>query len=216
MKSSNANKPISSKTFASKTFDGSIAYRELDRETFEFSATQADAWVRRLLERSAPPEGILGESAESWAGKAQLSVSGNVEKTGSQYLLRAHVKGALQNPCSRCGDVFESLRETQCQVVITRVKRGSPNLDDDSGDADFLFLQGEELSLVDLLSEQLIAIEPVADCPTRQDDGSCSLCHKNPVYGSDAEPLASHMTPDRSTGQELGNKAFSALFKLKE
>jgi uncharacterized metal-binding protein YceD (DUF177 family) len=162
-------------------FKGKTSFREIDRNRVEYSGTEVDAWVQNLLVESAPQViAALGMTAEQWSKKARLQLSVSAEKMGQDYVVRGNLKGQVAAPCSRCGDEFPAARDpgSDFNVIVQRVGRGQVEGDEDldSGDPDFLVTDSDELDFIRILREQLIILEPMAECPAFDSTGKCSLC----------------------------------------
>ena len=190
-------------------FLGKVGLRELEKKPFETAANQTDKWVQNVLERSAPDAGLTGLDPKSWAAGAELRTRVRVEKIGTEYLATGELKGRVKSPCSRCGDLFGAERKTDFRVVLARMAKGEKARDEDSGDADYIYFEGDDINLVEILSEQMIVLEPVAECPAQKEGGDCILCGLNPQY-----VLPEDSKSNKSAGQELENSAFSAFSKL--
>jgi uncharacterized metal-binding protein YceD (DUF177 family) len=193
-------------------FTGRIHIRELEKKPIELEADQSEAWVRRLLERAAPDSELTSLQPAEWAAQSKFQSQLRVEKVASDYLVTGHMSGQVPAPCSRCGDDFLSGREADFRVVMHRLGPGSRASNEDSGDPDYVFFEGDEIDLGEILAEQLIVNEPVAECPARGANGDCVLCGKNPQF--EASNMG-NSTSDKIAGQGFENSAFSALSKLR-
>lgn len=164
-------------------FTGKVHVREIDRKPLELKAESAETWVKGVLERAAPAADLTQLEATQWAEKSQYQGEVRVEKVGSDYMVQGAFKATVPAPCSRCGDLFTVDRAGKYQVFL------SPTLGEKepSDDPDYIPLESEEIDLRDILSEQIIVQEAVAECPAKLADGSCSLCHKNPSFESGQE-----------------------------
>lgn len=196
-------------------FKGKVNIRELEKKTVEIKATASDAWVQKMLTASAPDSGVTGMSAVEWANNiSEFNAELRVEKLGEDYLLSGHFKGQVPTGCSRCGDPIFALRQATFRVALVRTEKVKSLSQDelDSGDPDFVYFQGDEIDLNQLLREQLVVIEPVAECPPKDEvTGTCKLCGKNPVFSTSE---GSFEKAAKLTGQGFENSAFSALSNL--
>jgi uncharacterized metal-binding protein YceD (DUF177 family) len=94
-------------------------------------------------------------------------------------------------------------REATIQTVFHQSSTDAEDREgSDLGDADYVSITGPDLDLREPFREQLVFLEPVAECPARQTDGSCTLCLKNPQYGP------------QSSGQTEASGANSPFSKL--
>ena len=163
-------------------FDGKISTREIERKAYESTADQSDLWVKALLQRAAPLEQIVGLSAELWAAKSLLNVSVRAEKVGGDYFVSGSCVGQVPAGCSRCGDPFMVERKAEFKVFLVP---GTSRENDVSDDPDYVFFYNDDIDLIDVLSEQIIVLESVAEHPPQKPDGSCTLCHLNPQFGTE-------------------------------
>ncbi len=183
-------------------FQGIVHLQDLDRKVLEFDASHKNGWVQDFIRDSAP-EHLPDLSLQEWVQGVVLRVQGRLEKVGSDYLLRAELEGRVPSPCSRCGDAFMADRRVSVQTVFHREDRGgSDSSGSDLGDADYVPVLGPSLDLGEVFREQLVFLEPVAECPPRNRDGSCELCHKNPQFGA------------QISGQARAHQANSPFSKL--
>jgi uncharacterized metal-binding protein YceD (DUF177 family) len=184
-------------------FKGRVHIREVETRRFEIDGQPGEDWVLAVLRRAAPPPELMnGMSVETWVQESSLEVQVRIDRAASDYIVSGRLKGHVPNLCARCGDPLHFDRASEFHVVVHRLAREETEVDGDSGDADYVFLDGDEIDLIEILGEQLIILEPVAEAPARCEDGSCSLCGKNPQFA------------DQSAGQAVENKADSPFAKL--
>ncbi len=176
-----------------------ISTRDLDRDPVEVAGDQGEDWVQESLARAAPPEGVTGLSAEQWAAQSHMKTAMRLEKIGTDYLVQGTFQAKVPTACSRCADRYDVAREGEFRLIFHPLARGE-QADDDTGDPDYIFLESDEIDVCDVLKEQVVLHEPVAECPERAADGSCTLCKKNPQF---------------EAGQSEGTKADSPFSKLK-
>lgn len=180
-------------------FKGRLSAKEIDKKPQDFKGSEADAWVQELLEQSAPEAALIGLQPKEWAEKSRLNTEVHLEKVGTDYMVRGQLSANVPTACSRCGDVYSVDREANFQVFLVPTDPRAPE-PEPSDDPDYIFMKSDTVDLCALVSEQLVVQEPVAECPQRKSDGSCTLCGKNPQY----------------TGrQELADAATSPFAKLK-
>ena len=203
-------------------FKGKIHIRELEKKQVDLSAQASDAWIQKMLTSAAPDPHITGLEPADWANKiSDFSVNLQVQKIAGEYLVTGDLKGKVPTGCSRCGDPFFASREASFKVVLVRSEKSRSMSDDelDSGDPDFVYFFGDEIDLIVLLREQLIVLEPVAECPPKDEKtSSCLLCGKNPSgefsFGSKSQAQNGGEKAEIFAGQGFENSAFSALSKL--
>lgn len=162
-------------------FRGRIALKEIDKKTQEIQVSNAEPWVQEMLAQSAPPQELTDLEAKAWAEKTRLTAQVRLEKVGSEYMVQGNLKASVPAPCSRCGDLFTAERDAEFQLFLVPTDARAKEAEY-SDDPDYVFFKGHELNLGDVLSEQLVVQEPVAECPAQKSDGTCTLCHKNPQY----------------------------------
>ncbi len=164
-------------------FCGKVPLRGIEKKPLEIEVTKAEKWVEDLLKEAAPSKDLTGLSPEEWAAKAKYTAQARIESVGSDYMVSGNFQAQVPAPCSRCGDLFEVERKGDFRVFL--------KLNDDpetfSDDPDYVFFNSNEINLVDLLAEQVIVQEPVAECPNQKPDGSCNLCGKNPQYSGQGQ-----------------------------
>lgn len=183
-------------------FHGKFHFREIERATdgVDVTFTEADSWALEALERAAPKPELTGLEPAAWAKKSKFSGSLRIEPAGIQVVIRGAFEAQVPAPCSRCSDLFDVRRQADLNIVLHALRRGE-DPQDDGGDADYIVVDADEFDLRDILSEQLIVLEPVAECPARAADGSCTLCKKNPQF-------------ENVAGQAHESKADSPFSKL--
>jgi len=199
-------------------FDGRIHVREIEKKAVEVVADQSEEWVLKMLALAAPKEELIGMTAAEWAQKVRFKTSLRVEKMGDDYVLSGDLEAEVLSPCSRCADPFMVPRNSIFNLLLHPVgsRKREKLPEEDSGDADYVFFSSDYVNLLDLLSEQLIVLEPVAECPAKKPDGSCTLCGLNPHFTLAPESSLlgvpdESQNPDNSAGQGVENKAFSAF-----
>jgi len=179
---------------------GRISIRELQSKPVDLKATQKDPWVGELLQRAAPPENVIGVSRAHWVAQSELRTEVRIEKVASDYMVTGSLSGRVLSTCSRCADPFPIVRSTDFRLFL--VPKNSGTEEEASDDPDYVFFEGESISLPEILAEQLIVLEGVAECPRRKGDGSCSFCGKNPKFqqaesGQGTKTLAASLTSDQ-------------------
>jgi uncharacterized metal-binding protein YceD (DUF177 family) len=181
-------------------FDGKISIREVERSPFKIESDESDAWVVKLLERSAPKAELTGMSAATFAGKSKLRVSVQVEQMGGDYQITGNMSGQVPAGCARCAEPFMADRETTFRVFLVT---SDALQDEPSDDPDYIPFRGDQINLIEHLAEQLIVLERVAEAPELKANGSCVLCHRN------SDELVKF-----SSGQSLQNIANSPFSQL--
>jgi uncharacterized metal-binding protein YceD (DUF177 family) len=195
-------------------FNGKINIRELEYKDAHIEASKGMKWVEALLVRSAPPDGLTGYTPEEWAAHVEsFQAEMNVSKMGGDYLVQGSLSAKVPAPCARCGSLFQSPRKSDFKVAIHRLAKGSPKLEDDTGDPDYIFLEGDQIDLSELLAEQLIVLEPVREIPEKTDkSATCPPECETTDFSTSFDKKASETF--EKTGQRIENSAFSALSEL--
>jgi uncharacterized metal-binding protein YceD (DUF177 family) len=188
-------------------FSGQVSLRELDKKPVDLKGSEVDEWVQETLKQAAPgAELICGLDPLQWSQNSQVRFDLRLEKVGGDYAVSGSIQGRVASACSRCGDLFKPTREGSFRLILHRLLRDMDPDQEDSGDPDYLYFQGEEIDLIPLLAEQLIILEPVAESPPFDETGKCQSCGVIPKFIDPA---------DQDAGQKIENSAFSALSKLK-
>lgn len=175
-------------------FKGRLQAKEIDKKPQDFKGNEADAWVQEVLELSAPEAGLIGLQPKEWAEKSRLSTELRLEKVGDDYMLRGQLAATVLTACSRCGDTYPVDRKADFQVFLVPTDPRAPE-PEPSDDPDYIFMKSDTVDLCSLVSEQLVVQEPVAECPQRKSDGSCTLCGKNPQYTGRQAPADAASSP---------------------
>ena len=179
-----------------KKREGRVYLQELERFPFDLSfGTQKEpgfenpSWLRQILVAAAPKEDYCGLSPEVWAEQGHISGQVHIEKVGTEFMLEgSFVATDLRSPCSRCSDLFNVDRKSEFRLFFERAgKRHLKLSEDEGGDPDYQILDSDYIDLVSVFAEQLMIQEPLAECPLRKDDGSCTVCGKNPQFAGHCE-----------------------------
>ncbi|MBS1983646.1 MAG: DUF177 domain-containing protein [Bdellovibrionales bacterium] len=189
------------------SFKGRVSTREIEQNPVDIEADQSDAWMQETLAEAAPSSDLTDLAPEEWAKKCNISAQLRLEMAGPDYVVKGHFDASVPSPCSRCGDLFQAQRQADFNVVMHRImKDEDAEIEDDSGDADYVFLKKDEVDLRQIVSEQLIVLEPVAECPARKADGSCALCGKNPQFAGQVQEIRADSPFAKLGALKLGDK----------
>jgi uncharacterized metal-binding protein YceD (DUF177 family) len=107
-------------------------------------------------------------------GPAGLALDGRFDKTGEDYLLRAHLRGELESVCARC---LEPARvRIDVPVAVTFV---SADADDEDDDPDVVAFQGGEIDLGEEIRNELLLAVPINPLCRESCRGLCEVCGEN-------------------------------------
>ncbi len=180
-------------------FKGRVHTKEIEKKPVEIKGDEKEPWVQELLEKSAPSAALTGLEPKNWAEKSHLKTDLRLEKVGTDYMVTGTFEATVPTTCSRCGDLYTAERGGDFRVFLVPTDPRAKS-QDYSDDPDYVMLNADEVNVSDLVSEQLVVQEPVAECPNRRDYGTCQLCGKNPSF---------------VPGQAAQNEATSPFAKLK-
>lgn len=134
-----------------------------------------------------------------------ITLRGRLLKSGSDYLLRAEVHGAVETPCARC---LEPARvEVDAPLALTfvpadRDSDGEVGLDDDP---DVVVFGGSEIDVSDEVRDEILLAIPVGPLCSPTCRGLCPACGGN-----------RNLVPcDCAERQRQGESKLAALGRLK-
>jgi uncharacterized metal-binding protein YceD (DUF177 family) len=162
---------------------GLVHLQQLRREAIEhrFSSKAPEAWLTSALVNAAPA--AIELSPEEWAAKVEIEGMMKLERLDPEYMLEGNFEARVPTTCSRCGDVYQTERQADFRLFYKPKEKTQYNQKDDfSDDPDYTFLESEYIKLGEVLCEQIVVQEPLAECPDRLEDGTCKLCAKNPHF----------------------------------
>jgi|GEM_PF-1568294 len=185
-------------------FKGRVSIKEVEKDPVQVDGDEKDLWVQELLGRAAPqPPSLAGVGTpEEWAAKSRLKVDAELTMVGNDYGVRGHMEGSVPALCSRCAEPFMAPRMSDFQLYLHKNTGAEDHPDGPAEDPDYIFFSGEQIDLIDLLSEQLIVLEPIAEWPAKDAPGAACDCWNKPELG------------DQSSGQSPEKKAVSPFSKL--
>jgi uncharacterized metal-binding protein YceD (DUF177 family) len=186
-------------------FKGRVAIQEVDQNPVEIRGDQKDGWVQTWLARAAPQGEMLnGLTPEAWAEKSTMKVDVRLDKVGNDYGVKGSFRGLVPSICSRCGDPFLAARSSEFSLYLHRNTGEEDHPDGPAEDPDYIFFSGDQIDLIDLLSEQLIVLEPIAEGPTAESPKPHCKCWEEPEFQI------------QSPGQAPEKKAVSPFAKLQD
>jgi uncharacterized metal-binding protein YceD (DUF177 family) len=136
-----------------------------------------------------PLEPLNARMDEGRANDIFFTRAPEVDLTVSRTVTGAQVKGVirakLKQPCSRCMDIVERDIEVAVDYLLepkganngSAISTNNPLPDDDIG---ITYYEGDHADLEDLIQESLILPLSPYWHPKSLEDGTCSLCGKNP------------------------------------
>ena len=176
---------------------GKIILSTLGTDAQRYTLDQSEPWVREVLVQSAPPKEVVGLNPEQWADASKLAIDIELAKLpgGEDYSFRGTVKADVPTICATCADVMNVAREGEFQLYIKLVDRFRGGESEDSGDADLIFVDHPEVDLRDMVSEQLIVLEPFAETPSEDSSGNTHICSKIPQIQARQDPESEAVSP---------------------
>ncbi len=114
--------------------------------------------------------------AELRPGPGGLALDGRIDKTGEDYLLRAHVRGELEMTCARC---LEPARiPIDVPLALTFVSSEADKTDGDD-DPDVVPLKGNEIDVGDEVRDEILLALPLNPLCQEACRGLCEVCGAN-------------------------------------
>jgi uncharacterized protein len=108
---------------------------------------------------------------------AGLRFRGRLSKSGTDYLLRGDLSGALEMPCARCLEPARLPIETPLLVTFVSNDANDAGLDDD--DPDVIVFAGPEIDLGEELRDEILLAIPVSPLCSPDCRGLCPVCGGN-------------------------------------
>jgi uncharacterized protein len=113
---------------------------------------------------------------EAKPGDEGLALTGRITKTGEDYLLRAHLRGAVSLPCARC---LEPARvDLDLPLTVTFVPAGLGEPADDA-DPDVVVFPGGEIDISDEVRDEILLAVPINPLCAETCRGLCPVCGGN-------------------------------------
>ncbi len=193
---------------------GKLTLREVGSKSIDVSFSEADEWVQSALKVAAPHVDICGKSPDGWAAGSKISGSIRVERLDPEYSLSGNFEGRMPLLCPRCGAEGTTQRAGDFRVFLKPM--GPYEAAEEGDDPDYVFLETPYIDLAHILTEQIVAVEPVVEHPDLELSGEEHVCTS--VDMTDEE-LAVDNEFHLSSGQNAGkaeNSPFAVLSKLKD
>ena len=109
-----------------------------------------------------------------------ISLTGVLEMSGDDVLLRGDLSGVLETTCSRC---LEPARVTlELPLVVTFVEKSpgaAEDEEDDDDDGDVVYFEGGEIDLGAELRDEILLAMPINPLCQEGCHGLCSVCGGN-------------------------------------
>jgi len=193
---------------------GKLTLREVGSKSIDVSFSEADEWVQTALKVAAPHEDICGKSPEGWAAGSKITGSVRVERLDPEYSLSGSFEGRMPLLCPRCGAEGSVRRAGDFRVFLKPM--GPYETAEEGDDPDYVFLETPYIDLATILTEQIVAVEPVVEHPDLELSGEEHVCVSADMQD---EELAVDNEFHLSSGQNAGkaeNSPFAVLGKLME
>ncbi len=135
----------------------------------------------KVLIPQIPEEGLdleLQETTESDTIVSPISARLRIEKVGTELIVKGNVIADVKLQCSRCLKDFRSVLSVPVDVIYHPVEelKGEDKHEIKSEELDMDFYSGEELDLLDLLTEQIVLNLPMKPLCTDLCKGICLKC----------------------------------------
>jgi uncharacterized protein len=110
-----------------------------------------------------------------------LTVSIKISQAGGKYLLEGRMAGSVRIRCDRCLELFEDAIESQFQLflALARSHDGQSEVELLEDDMSVNLITGEEISLDDIVREQIYLSLPMKCLCSQDCSGLCPFCGAN-------------------------------------
>jgi uncharacterized protein len=141
---------------------------------------------------------------EARPGESGLELTGRLERSGEDFLLRGDLRGDLLTTCGRC--LEPATVHVDQPVAVSFVEEDEAKDDEDEEDAgDVLSFSGGEIDLGPELRDEILLAMPIGPLCRPECGGICSVCGGN-----------RNLTPcDCEEQQRIRNSKLSALKNIK-
>lgn len=191
-----------------------MTLREVGSKSKEVQFNEKDPWVLEALKNAAPHSDICGRNPEEWA--LASTVTGNllIERLDPEYSVSGNFSIRVPLLCPRCGADGSVAREGEFRVFLR--PQGPKEVVEEGDDPDYKFLETPYIDLPGLLTEQMVAAEPVVEHPDLEASGKPHTCQElvNVLQESDVDHEF-HLSSGQNDGKAR-NSPFAILGKLKE
>lgn len=143
----------------------------------------------KVLISQIPEEGFdldLQETTESDTIVSPISARLRIEKVSTELIVKGNVIADVKLQCSRCLKDFRSVLSVPVDVIYHPVEelKGEDKHEIKSEELDMDFYSGEELDLLELLTEQIVLNLPMKPLCTDLCKGICLKCGTDLNEGS--------------------------------
>jgi uncharacterized protein len=132
-----------------------------------------------------------------------LRFRGRLAKSGTDFLLRGDLGGALETPCARC---LEPARvQVEAPIAVTFVSSDADSADLEDDDPDVVVFGGNEIDVGEEVRDEILLAIPVGPLCSPTCRGLCPVCGGN-----------RNVTPcDCEAQQQQSQSRLAALGRLK-
>lgn len=193
---------------------GKVTLREVGSKSKEMSFSEKDSWVVEALKLAAPHKDICGKEPEEWALNSTISGDLRIERLDPEYSLAGSFEARVPLLCPRCGVEGSVSRFGNFRIFMKPM--GPYDKAEEGDDPDYLFLETPYIDLTQILSEQIVAAEPVVEHPDLELSGEPHACAeiKEVLQESDVDNEF-HLSSGQNDGK-AGKSPFAILGKLKD
>lgn len=134
-----------------------------------------------------------------------ITLSGRIERTGEDYLLRAALRGGFQTTCSRC--LEPAVMAVDLTLTLSYVESDdaeSSSEDDQEDEEGIVQFQGGVIDLSPQIRDELLLALPIGPLCREDCAGICPTCGRN-----------RNLTPCDCEKRPNGTSKFGALAKFK-
>ncbi len=167
--------------------------KDIGAEGVDVHVGITEAWLKAEcpdLELKPSPEGIV--------------LSGRIERTGEDFLLRASLRGAFDTTCSRCLEPARLPIDLPLTLSYVEVDEASAEDDDDEDEEGVVHFQGGVIDLAPQIRDELLLALPIGPLCREDCAGICPTCGGN-----------RNLTPCDCDKRPNGTSKFGALAKIK-
>lgn len=193
--------------------NGKVTLREVGSKSKEIEFTEKDPWVVDALKEAAPHKDLCGKNPDEWALSSVITGRLLIERLDPEYSLSGSFEARLPLLCPRCGTEGTVGREGTFRVFLK--PQGPQDEADEGDDPDYLFLETPYIDLPRILTEQIVALEPVVEYPDLELSGQAHGCSAGDSLPQELDVgNENHLSSGQNEGKAR-NSPFAILGKLK-